>query len=270
MRGTDICGFGMRKKNKIKKINSSQSHSYVANASVQQAKTDFRGSGTQEQRTAHRHCNTAWNLRATTCDFYGSSFFSLVRKGIYSQCTLPPSPEAFVTGSQKVSGSGNRAVGSVGDPVGGAWRALRSLQQLLKLAFFQLGIVSDFIERVRLHNLPVLKDGVQQVLEVRRDRNEARRSGQRLPWTHAQTHHAVLLQVALALLQGDKVSALCPVQGQTAFLGPLVGVCHWVLEHVHLLSRTQTETIRYTESAADAKKSSEQNMKLTPSPFVTT
>lgn len=69
-------------------------------------------------------------------------------------------------------------MGSSGDPVGGGWRALHSLQQLLKLAFFQLGIVSDFVERVRLHNLPVLKDCVQQVLEVNRDRDEARRSRQ--------------------------------------------------------------------------------------------
>lgn len=77
-----------------------------------------------------------------------------------------------------VSGSGNGGVGSFGDPVGG-WRVLRSLQQLLKLALFQLGIVSDFVERVRLHNLPVLKHGVQQVLEVNRGRNEARRSRRR-------------------------------------------------------------------------------------------
>lgn len=69
-------------------------------------------------------------------------------------------------------------MGSSGDPVGGGWRALRSLQQLLKLAFFQLGIVSDFVERVRLDNLPVLKDCVQQVLQVNRDRDEARRSRQ--------------------------------------------------------------------------------------------
>lgn len=72
-------------------------------------------------------------------------------------------------------------MGSSGDPVGGGWRALPSLQQLLKLAFFQLGIVSDFVKRVRLHNLPVLKDCVQQVLEVNRDRDEARRSRQCLP-----------------------------------------------------------------------------------------
>lgn len=89
-------------------------------------------------------------------------------------------------------------------------------------------------------------------------------------WTEPSTHRAVLLQVALALLQCDKVSALCPVQGQAAFLGPLVGVCHWVLEHIHLFSRTQTETIHETESAADAMKLSEVNIKLTPSPFVTT
>lgn len=53
----------------------------------------------------------------------------------------------------------------------GGWRALRSLQQLLELALFQLGIVSDVVERVRLHNLAVLEDGVQQVLGVDRDGN---------------------------------------------------------------------------------------------------
>lgn len=55
--------------------------------------------------------------------------------------------------------------------MGGGWRALRSLQQLLELALFQLGIVSDVVERVRLHDLAVLEDGVQQVLEVDRDGN---------------------------------------------------------------------------------------------------
>lgn len=44
----------------------------------------------------------------------------------------------------------------------------RSLQQLLKLTLFELSIVSDFIKCVCLHNLPVMKDGVQQVLEMNR------------------------------------------------------------------------------------------------------
>lgn len=45
---------------------------------------------------------------------------------------------------------------------------LHSLQQLLKLTLFELSIVSDFVKCVRLHNLPILKDGVQQVLEMNR------------------------------------------------------------------------------------------------------
>lgn len=36
------------------------------------------------------------------------------------------------------------------------------------VALCELSIVSDFVERVRLHNLPVLKDGVQLVLKVHR------------------------------------------------------------------------------------------------------
>lgn len=51
------------------------------------------------------------------------------------------------------------------------WRGsvvLRSLQQLFKLTLFELSIVSDFVKCVRLHNLPVLKDCVQQVLEMNR------------------------------------------------------------------------------------------------------
>lgn len=44
---------------------------------------------------------------------------------------------------------------------------LLSVQQLLKLTLFELSIVSDFIKCVRLHNLPVLKDCVQQVLEIK-------------------------------------------------------------------------------------------------------
>lgn len=43
-----------------------------------------------------------------------------------------------------------------------------SLQQLLKLTLFELSIVSDFIKCVHLHNLPILKDSVQQVLEMNR------------------------------------------------------------------------------------------------------
>lgn len=37
--------------------------------------------------------------------------------------------------------------------------------QLLQLALFELGIVSDLVKCVHLHNLPVLEDSVQQVLE---------------------------------------------------------------------------------------------------------
>ena len=50
---------------------------------------------------------------------------------------------------------------------GGGSVVLRSVQQLLKLTLFELSIVSDFIKCVRLHNLPVLKDCVQQVLEMK-------------------------------------------------------------------------------------------------------
>lgn len=53
---------------------------------------------------------------------------------------------------------------------GGGSVVLCSVQQLLKLTLFELGIVSDFVKCVRLHNLPVLKDGVQQVLEMNRTR----------------------------------------------------------------------------------------------------
>ena len=45
---------------------------------------------------------------------------------------------------------------------------LRSEQQLVLLTLFELCIVSDFVKCVCLHNLPVLKDCVQQVLEVKR------------------------------------------------------------------------------------------------------
>lgn len=44
---------------------------------------------------------------------------------------------------------------------------LHSVQQLFKLALFELSIVSDFVKCVRLHNLPITKDSVQQVLEER-------------------------------------------------------------------------------------------------------
>lgn len=51
---------------------------------------------------------------------------------------------------------------------GGGLVVLRSVQQLFKLTLFELSIVSDFIECVRLHNLPILKDCVQQVLGINR------------------------------------------------------------------------------------------------------
>lgn len=46
---------------------------------------------------------------------------------------------------------------------------LCSVQQLFKLTLFELSIVSDFIKCVHLHNLPILKDCVQQVLEKHRE-----------------------------------------------------------------------------------------------------
>lgn len=49
--------------------------------------------------------------------------------------------------------------------VGSSTEDCTSVQQLLELAFFELGIVSDFIKRVVLHNLPVLKHCVQQILQ---------------------------------------------------------------------------------------------------------
>lgn len=42
---------------------------------------------------------------------------------------------------------------------------LSSMQQLFKLTLFKLGIVSDLVECVHLHNFPVLEDRVQKVLE---------------------------------------------------------------------------------------------------------
>lgn len=50
----------------------------------------------------------------------------------------------------------------------GDFGRLRSVQQLVKLALFELSIVSDFIKCVHLHKLSVLKNRVQQVL----NRNE--------------------------------------------------------------------------------------------------
>lgn len=50
---------------------------------------------------------------------------------------------------------------------GGGSVVLRS-EQLFKLTLFELSIVSDFVKCVRLHNLPVLEDCVQQVLEMNR------------------------------------------------------------------------------------------------------
>lgn len=51
---------------------------------------------------------------------------------------------------------------------GGDLVVLRSVQQHIKLALFELSIVSDFVKCVRLHNLSVQKDCVQQVLEMNR------------------------------------------------------------------------------------------------------
>lgn len=53
--------------------------------------------------------------------------------------------------------------------VGGGLVGLCSVRQLLELTLFELSIVSDFVECVRLHNLPVEKDCVQQVLEKQRE-----------------------------------------------------------------------------------------------------
>lgn len=53
--------------------------------------------------------------------------------------------------------------------VGGGLGGVCSVQQLVKLTLFELSIVSDFVECVRLHNLPILKDRVQQVLEKHRE-----------------------------------------------------------------------------------------------------
>lgn len=53
----------------------------------------------------------------------------------------------------------------------------RSLQQLVQLALFELRIVSDFVECVRLHDIPVLEDCVQQVLGEERERRGEERKG---------------------------------------------------------------------------------------------
>lgn len=46
------------------------------------------------------------------------------------------------------------------------------MQQLIQLALFELGIVSDLVECVHLHYLPVLEDRVQQVLDARQKIND--------------------------------------------------------------------------------------------------
>lgn len=48
------------------------------------------------------------------------------------------------------------------------------MQQLFKLILFELSIVSDLVKCVHLHNLPVLKDCVQQVLEMREEQDRER------------------------------------------------------------------------------------------------
>lgn len=55
--------------------------------------------------------------------------------------------------------------------VGAGSVVLRSMQQLFKLILFELSIVSDLVKCVHLHNLPVLKDCVQQVLEMREEQD---------------------------------------------------------------------------------------------------
>ncbi len=81
----------------------------------------------------------------------------------------------FLRLRRRPKGEGLREEGGRGLFWGLGWRVggsvvLRSVQQLLKLTLFELSIVSDFVKCVRLHNLPVLKDGVQQVLEMNRRR----------------------------------------------------------------------------------------------------
>ena len=52
------------------------------------------------------------------------------------------------------------------------------MQQLFKLTLFELSIVSDIVECVRFHNLPVLKDCVQQVLEKNRKEDKGEGEGE--------------------------------------------------------------------------------------------
>lgn len=58
---------------------------------------------------------------------------------------------------------------------GGCSAELRSVQQLFKLALFELGIVSDLVECVHLHNFTVLEDCVQQVLEEKQKMGRLKR-----------------------------------------------------------------------------------------------
>lgn len=71
-------------------------------------------------------------------------------------------------GGQKVQGL-KGAGGYLGIWIVGGVLELCSMQQLLELTLFELSIVSDFVKCVRLHNLPILKDCVQQVLENHRE-----------------------------------------------------------------------------------------------------
>lgn len=66
---------------------------------------------------------------------------------------------------QKVKGLG------VGRGLDRGWGFSRlcSVQQLLKLTLFELGIVSDVVKRVHLHNPPIVKHRVQQVLQRSRE-----------------------------------------------------------------------------------------------------
>jgi len=50
---------------------------------------------------------------------------------------------------------------------GGGGLVLLQSVHYFNLTLYELSIVSDFVECVRLHNLPVVKDCVQQVLEGR-------------------------------------------------------------------------------------------------------
>lgn len=94
-------------------------------------------------------------------------------------------------GGQKVKDKGGWGCFGVWVEGGGSV-VLRSVEQLFKLALFKLSIVSDFVKCVGLHNLPVLKDCVQQVLEMnsitswregkrkkREKKQECRRTGEK-------------------------------------------------------------------------------------------